>query len=452
MSTYKSFASLLENINNPKKEAEVTTIIESEEILENIEDNGQEYIITEGWNDDDISLLESHYGEEDALDLLSESIFGGTPNHIIKNIVHAEMAPGGESSKITTSQASNKGHIYNHLKGDNIDGNHTIVKHNGKVIASMHPASGKTNIKYNTSGAAEGSGDKHVSKGKAFQHLYDTIEKHGGYKGHNVSIHTFHADEKRDATAQDRRTARLSQDKPKSFSDIASRAAGKLADKHTKSPETIAKNHNRKISHRMKSLNANFAEAQKSGDYAAMVKHAGDLHDLVKNHPKHAEGDSGKSEAKTALQDGAKVIGRRKDAGEAPSKSIDSNHQNKKLAGLVKAVKEEQESYDLAMNEAYDLAMNEALKPTEGDQGDLFPKEKSDAIRNGGGGDEERAKKEATRKAIRGIFAKKNGGETDMFAKKKVAPTVATKPAWKSKSANDVVGNTPRKDRNFTKD
>jgi hypothetical protein len=104
------------------------------------EDNGIQYIVTEGWDNDDeiLDLLESAEYE----DLLDEGVFSGLNKDIIKNMTGTRTnSVAGENSATKASEAKNKSTTHKTI-ADAMENNHVIVKHNGKVIATSHPAYG----------------------------------------------------------------------------------------------------------------------------------------------------------------------------------------------------------------------------------------------------------------------------------------------------------------------
>lgn len=271
----KSYAAILRSF---KESDSVSTSLN-----ESVQDEAEQlFVVTEGWDNDDMqSLLES----ED-YDYLSESIFGGAPRHVIDSIVHAGVKRGGEESSITTTTAKQKGHVYDHLKntheGEKNEANHTIVKHNGKVIASIHPKGEKGNIKFDAH-SDKAKEPETKTKTAAYSHIYDAIDKAGGYKGHKVEIHSIRADTKRDDKEAKRKEGGHTNDtnKQKSFESIARRAAEKVTSKHI---ENLAKKHDAKVKAAKTRLKTHIT---KNGvdDVSTIAAHTDKIKQLEASHP-----------------------------------------------------------------------------------------------------------------------------------------------------------------------
>ena len=388
------------------------------------------YFVTEGWSDDDIEYLQENFTADDMYTVLEESIFHGAGPHIISSIVNGGIKRGGEDSAVHVSTVSKKGHVYDHLRGadegdgEKHDSKHTIVRHNGKVIASIHPQGEEGNIKYTANDQhdhakdANGGQGTHISKGKAYDHIYNAIEKAGGYKGHNVELHSFKTDHARSDKEQSRAAAKTNsfsnEHSSKSFQGIATRAASKVADKHTGTDgiDAAASAHNTKMESKMNTIRKHMKSAAASKDYSKVAEHASAMAELAKAHPHHtgnAEAFSFKKRGMAgALETHASIKGRAKDTGTASPEST-SRH-NTHIAQAIKGLKE-----------------GEKLKPTDGHQEDMFQKDILKAQNAGGGyyeADKRRAQLDAARKSIAANHAAK--GNADKHAEDtKFKPTRA---------------------------
>jgi hypothetical protein len=229
------------------------------------EDNGIQYIVTEGWDNDDeiLDLLESAEYE----DLLDEGVFSGLNKDIIKNMTGTRTnSVAGENSSTKAAEAKNKSTTHKTI-ADAMENNHVIVKHNGKVIATSHPAYGGgdhraelrvtdgnneqsrsiTSPRRKLSGTGKWRNDRYVNpeyvgghetntglfnKGHALEYIHNKIQDAGGYKGHHVEIHIIGKDSQREAKRNERAQTKNKSDvysnHPRAFQNIAKKAAEKL--------------------------------------------------------------------------------------------------------------------------------------------------------------------------------------------------------------------------------
>jgi hypothetical protein len=332
----KAYSEMLQAIRNPQPTGQLNESVEDEQL----------FVVTEGWDDGDMrSLVES----ED-YDFLSESIFGGAPKHIIDSVVKAGVKRGGEDSSVNVTSAKQKGHVYDHLKntheGDKNEANHTIVRHNGKVIASIHPQGEKGNVKFDTHNH-EAKEPETKTKTAAYQHVYDAVEKAGGYKGHNVEIHSIRADLKRDGKNAERAKGghTNSENQSKSFKSIAARAASKLADKHG-SAEAVGKRQDTKIKGATTRLNTEVGKASKSNDYKKVSARADTVNKLKDGHPSaDPKGFAIKHDAKKG-----KLVRAAAQGGEHKDNNVSSDVASKskmasRIAARVKSLKEGTKPY-----------------------------------------------------------------------------------------------------------
>lgn len=391
------------------------------------------YFVTEGWSDDDIDYLQENFTADDMYTVLEESIFHGAGPHIISSIINGGIKRGGEDSAVHVSTVSKKGHVYDHLRGadegdgEKHDSKHTIVRHNGKVIASIHPQGEEGNIKYTANDQHDHAKDDnggqgtHISKGKAYDHIYNAIEKAGGYKGHNVELHSFKTDHVRSDKEQSRQALKHNTNpdhQHKSFQGIASRAANKVVDSHTGDDKLAShvEAHTKKIKNKLDTIRKHINAAEQSKDYAGVVKHANELHQMASRHP-HADKEGAKAfefkkrNVGATLQVHANSKGYAKDTGSlTPRKSADAN------THIAKAIK--------------NLKEGEKLKPTDGHQGDMFQKDILTAQNARGGyyeADKRRAQLSAARKSIAANHAAKGNAEKhaeDTKFKPTIAPVV----------------------------
>lgn len=338
------------------------------------------YFVTEGWDDEHFDYLSENLNPSDFEQVLSESIFHGAGGHIISSIVNGGIKRGGEDSSVHVSTVTKKGQVYDHLRGhdegdgEKHDSKHTIVRHNGKVIASIHPQGESGNIKYTANNQHDHATDEagnqgsHISKGKAYDHIYHAIEKAGGYDGHKVELHSYKTDHTRSSKEESRSANKNSAGGAKSFADLAGRAATRVANKHanTGNVDSATSAHNTKIESKISTIRKHLKKASETGDYSKVAEHAGHLADLAKSHPGH--GDNAQSfkfknrDSADSLKQHAEFKGHDKDTGSSTPDSV--SKRNSRIASSIKGLKE-------------------ALKPTEGEQGDMFHRELHQTLRKG---------------------------------------------------------------------
>lgn len=260
----------------------------------------QEFIVTEGWNEEDISELFENYSEEEIEDALSEGIFSGIHPKAVKDITKGFTDfPGGEHSphEITTVNNKSKAHT---AIANKLNNHHVVVKHNGKVIATLHPldnasrsdfhvndGDGKQHQvertekwrtrRYQSGGRMYGGEqrirhytDSRLTKGEAIEHAQNQIAKHGGFDGHKVELHFIGKDEERPNIARERRrNAKMNDESPKLFKNIAAKAADKITGAQPKDP-VGAEIHLR----RAKEHKENLDKALSKGNHYEAAQHA----------------------------------------------------------------------------------------------------------------------------------------------------------------------------------
>lgn len=236
----------------------------------------QEFIVTEGWNEEDISELFENYSEEEIEDALSEGIFSGIHPKAVKDITKGLTDfRGGEHSPHESTTVNNKSQTHTAI-ASKLNNHHVIVKHNGKVIATLHPLDNASRSDFH---ANDGEGKEHrvertekwrsktyqrngrriggdlhtrqytdsrLTKGEAIEHAHSAIEKAGGYKSttpfgtkkdNNVELHFIGKDEERSNIARERRkNAEINDESPKLFKNIAAKAADKITGAQPKDP------------------------------------------------------------------------------------------------------------------------------------------------------------------------------------------------------------------------
>ena len=271
----------------------------------------QEFIVTEGWSDKDISELFENYSEEEIEDALSEGIFSGIHPKAVKDITKGLTDfPGGENSPHAATSVNNKSQAHTAI-ASKLNNHHVIVKHNGKVVATLHPldnaarsdfhandADGKEHRvertkkwrsqTYQISGRTIGGDiatrrytDSRLTKGEAIEHAQNQIAKHGGFNGHNVELHFIGKDEERPNIARERRkNAKMNDESPKLFKNIAAKAADKITGAQPKDP-VGAEIHLRRAKEHKENLDKalskdNHYEAAQHAEKLASVLHKAD--------------------------------------------------------------------------------------------------------------------------------------------------------------------------------
>ena len=260
----------------------------------------QEFIVTEGWSEEDISELFENYSEEEIEDALSEGIFSGIHPKSVKEITKGLTDfHGGENSPHEATTVNNKSKTHTAI-ANKLNNHHVIVKHNGKVIATLHPldnaarsdfhandADGKEHRvertekwrtqRYQSGGRMYGGEqrtrqytDSRLTKGEAIEHAQNQIAKHGGFNGHNVELHFIGKDEERPKIAHERRrNAEMNDESPKLFKNIAAKAADKITGAQPKDP-VGAEIHVR----RAKEHKENLDKALSKGNHYEAAQHA----------------------------------------------------------------------------------------------------------------------------------------------------------------------------------
>lgn len=299
---------------NFKKEVQEDNLTESEN-FDIDEDNGIQYIVTEGWDNDDeiLDLLESAEYE----DLLDEGVFSGLNKDIIKNMTGTRTnSVAGENSATKAAAATNKSTTHKTI-ADAMETNHVIVKHNGKVIATSHPAYGGgdhraelrvtdgnneqsrsiTSPRRKLSGTGKWRNGRYVkpeyvgghetdtglfNKGHALEYIHNKIQDAGGYKGHHVEIHIIGKDSQREAKHNERARNKNKSDifysnHPKAFQNIAKRAAEKLT-KPAIDPQA-----HKSISDDIAEHSKNMKDSIANGDHWGAATHAEKLAKSLKS-------------------------------------------------------------------------------------------------------------------------------------------------------------------------
>ena len=270
-----------------------------------------EFIVTEGWSDKDISELFENYSEEEIEDALSEGIFSGIHPKAVKEITKGLTDfRGGEHSSHEATSVNNKSKTHTAI-ASKLNNHHVIVKHNGKVVATLHPLNnaarsdfhandvdGKEHRvertekwrtqRYQSGGRMHGGEqrtrqytDSRLTKGEAIEHAQNQIAKHGGFNGHNVELHFIGKDEERPKIAHERRrNAKMNDESPKLFKNIAAKAADKITGAQPKDPVGAEIHVRRAKEHKENLDNAlskgNHYEAAQHAEKLASVLHKAD--------------------------------------------------------------------------------------------------------------------------------------------------------------------------------
>jgi hypothetical protein len=260
----------------------------------------QEFIVTEGWNEEDISELFENYSEEEIEDALSEGIFSGIHPKAVKDITKGITDfRGGEHSPHESTTVNNKSKTHTAI-AEKLNNHHVIVKHNGKVVATMHPLDNAARPDFHVN---DGEGKEHrvertekwrsqtyqingrklggdistrrytdsrLTKGEAIEHAQNQITKHGGFDGHKVELHFIGKDEERQKIAKERSNNRsMNRENPKLFKNIAAKAADKITGAQPKDP-VGAEIHLR----RAKEHKENLDKALSKGNHYEAAQHA----------------------------------------------------------------------------------------------------------------------------------------------------------------------------------
>ena len=297
----------------------------------------QEFIVTEGWNEEDIYELFENYSEEEIEDALNEGIFSGIHPKSVKEITKGFTDfPGGEHSPHETVSVKNKSQAHTAI-ASKLNNHHVIVKHNGKVVATLHPLDNASRSDFHVN---DGEGKQHqvertetwrtrtyqrdgrrfgghlntrqytdsrLTKGEAIEHAQNQIAKHGGFNGHNVELHFIGKDEERPKIARERRkNAEMNDESPKLFKNIAAKAADKITGVQPKDP-VGAEIHLR----RAKEHKENLDKALSKGNHYEAAQHAEKLASVL--HKAHELGSISRSSVQRQARWTAQDIGYRQD-------------------------------------------------------------------------------------------------------------------------------------------
>lgn len=306
----------------------------------------QEFIVTEGWNEEDISELFENYSEEEIEDALSEGIFSGLHPRTVQQMAREYSDyKAGEHSPVETHEVSNKSQTHQAIV-DKMGSHHVIVKHNGKVIATIHPQQNEARPEFK---AHDGEGNveqkdrvetwrtpktrsggqtfgghlrtseyksNRLTKGEALDHVHDAINKAGGYKSttpfgtkknNKVELHFIGKDEERPNIARERRkNAEINNESPKLFKNIAAKAADKITGAQPKDP-VGAEIHLR----RAKEHKENLDKALSKGNHYEAAQHAEKLASVL--HKADAAGSIRRSSVQRQAHWVAQDIGHRQD-------------------------------------------------------------------------------------------------------------------------------------------
>ena len=272
----------------------------------------QEFIVTEGWNEEDTSELFENYSEEDIEDALSEGIFSGIHPKSVKEITKGLTDfHGGEHSPHVATSVNNKSQAHTAI-ASKLNNHHVIVKHNGKVVATLHPLDNTSRSNFHVN---DGEGkqrthqysDSRLTKGEAIEHAQNQIAKHGGFNGHNVELHFIGKDEERPNIARERsNNRRMNDESPKLFKNIAAKAADKITGAQPKD-SVGAEIHLR----RAKEHKENLDNALSKGNHYEAAQHAEKLASVL--HKADEAGSIRRSSVQRQARWAAQDIGHRQD-------------------------------------------------------------------------------------------------------------------------------------------
>jgi hypothetical protein len=273
----------------------------------------QEFIVTEGWNEEDISELFENYSEEEIEDALSEGIFSGIHPKAVKDITKGITDfRGGEHSPHEIASVNNKSKTHAAI-AEKLNNHHVIVKHNGKVVATMHPLDNAARPDFHVN---DGEGkeqrtrqytDSRLTKGEAIEHAQNQIAKHGGFDGHNVELHFIGKDEERPKIARERsNNRRINRENPKTFENIAGRAADRVTGAKVK--DAYGAKHYAQEAHEHKK---NLDKAFESGNHKHAAAYASELANSLKK--AHELGSVNRSSTQSHANLAARNIGHRQD-------------------------------------------------------------------------------------------------------------------------------------------
>jgi ribosome-binding protein aMBF1 (putative translation factor) len=317
----------------------------------------QEFIVTEGWSEEDISELFENYSEEEIEDVLSEGIFSGIHPKVVKDITKGFTDfRGGEHSPHESTTVNNKSKTHTAI-ANKLNNHHVIVKHNGKVIATLHPldnaarsefhannADGKEHRiertekwrsrTYQRNGMRFGGDintrqytDSRLTKGEAIEHAQNQITKHGGFDGHKVELHFIGKDEERPKIAKERSNNRLiNPENPKTFENIAGRAADRVTG--AKAKDAYSAKHYAQEAHEHKK---NLDKAFESGNHKHAAVYASELANSLNK--AHELGSINRTYDQKRANFAARNIGHRQDTNN--NNLVDNSHAN----GFTQAVR-----------------------------------------------------------------------------------------------------------------
>ena len=281
------------------------------------DEDDQEFIVTEGWNEEDISELFEKYSEEEIEDALNEGIFSGIHPHTVQQMAHEYSDyKAGEHSPVETHEVSNKSQTHQAIAGK-MGSHHVIVKHNGKVVATIHPQQNEARPEFK---AHDGEGNvekkNRLTKGEALEHVHSAIDKAGGYKSttplgtkknNKVELHFIGKDKERPNIARERhRNSAMNDESPKLFKNIAAKAADKITGVQPKDP-VGAEIHLR----RAKEHKENLDKALSKGNHYEAAQHAEKLASVL--HKADDAASIRRSSAQRQARWGAQDIGHRQD-------------------------------------------------------------------------------------------------------------------------------------------
>jgi hypothetical protein len=320
----------------------------------------QEFIVTEGWNEEDISELFENYSEDEIEDALNEGIFSGIHPKAVKDITKGFTDfRGGEHSPYESTTVNNKSKTHTAI-ANKLNNHHVIVKHNGKVIATLHPldnaarsdfhandADGKEHRvertekwrsrTYQRNGRRFGGDlntrqytDSRLTKGEAIEHAQNQIAKHGGFDGHNVELHFIGKDEERPKIAKERsNTRRMNRENPKTFENIAGRAADRVTG--AKAKDVYGAKHYAREAHEHKK---NLDKAFESGNHKHAAVYASELANSLNK--AHELGSINRTYDQKRANWAATTLGQRKDDGH---NNLTDHYNKQELASAIRKAK-----------------------------------------------------------------------------------------------------------------
>lgn len=334
------------------------------------DEDDQEFIVTEGWNEEDISELFENYSEEEIEDALNEGIFSGIHPKAVKDITKGFTDfRGGEHSPHETATVNNKSKTHTAI-ANKLNNHHVIVKHNGKVIATLHPldndatrsefhandADGKEHRvertekwrsrTYQRNGLRHGGDlnthqytDSRLTKGEAIEHAHSAIEKAGGYKSttpfgtkkdNNVELHFIGKDEERPKIAKERsNNRRMNRENPKTFENIAGRAADRVTGAKVK--DAYGAKHYAQEAHEHKK---NLDKAFESGNHEHAAVYASELANSLNK--AHELGSINRNHNQKRANWAASTLGQSKDDGYSNARD---NYNRQELVHAIRKAK-----------------------------------------------------------------------------------------------------------------